>query len=204
METRKLYRGNVGEKMREYLSKIVAKADDVLLKDPNANTKTITGFHKDEIEAFRQYVDARKALRYAAEASPTKGIMRMFMEGAAAHALGPGALAIPGIGYASHVLARILDARQLNVIRDQIARRSPDYAKAVEKAALRWARSHDELVTDPSPNRIAAFIGASRALSSGLTRDGVKITSGDLVKLLSSPSKGAAEDQQGVPGEPTQ
>jgi hypothetical protein len=202
-ESRKLFRGRQTEKMREYLGTIVNKADDVLLKNPDANVKVATGFERAEIEAFRGFNEARPWLRYAAEASPTRGILRGSAEAVATAHYGPVAAAIPAIGYAANTLSRILDTRQLGRMRELIAKRSPAYAEAVEKSVTRFEKAQLEFLDKPSPNNLAALVATSRALSSGLTRDGIPVTSGELLKAIQGPVKSAAEGEEpAVPGRP--
>lgn len=191
------YGGNAVNSMRQVLSPIVQRA----VEGKN------TGFKPDEIQAMREIVEgtgATNALRAVGQLSPSKGIIQTVGAGGAMYAAGPGALAIPAIGAASNKLATILTGKQIEALREKVAKRSPEYAAAVRKAVERYERAQMELVNQPSPNRLAAYISASRALSSGLTRDGIQVSSGELMRLLQSPRQVAAEDQQQQPRLPSQ
>jgi hypothetical protein len=145
-------------------------------------------------------------LRQVGALSPSKGIMQIGGAGAAGFTFGPGVgLAIPAIGAASNKVAAILTGKQIDRLKELVAKRSPAYAEAVKKAAERWERAQSEFVNQPSPNRFAAYLSASRAFSSGLMRDGIQVSSGDLLRAIQAPMKGAAEDEQpSVPGRPSQ
>lgn len=184
------YGGNAVNSMRQVLSPIVQRSIE----------GKPTGLKPNEIEAVREIVEGNvmtNALRGIGQLSPSKGIIQTVGAGGAMYAAGPAALAIPAIGAASNKLATILTGKQIDRLTELVAKRSPEYAKAVQKAVERFERAQMELINDPSPNRFAAYISASRALSSGLQRDGISITSGDLLKSLTGPMKTAAEEDQG-------
>lgn len=200
------YGGNAVNSMRQVLSPIVEKA---------INGRT-TGFRPDEIQAMRDIVEgtgATNTLRGLGQFSPSKGIFQtagsLAGAGAGAMTFGPvGAMAIatiPALGAASNKLATILTAKQIERLSDLVAKRSPAYAAAVRKAVDRYEKAQEALALKPSPNRFAAYLSASRALSAGLTHDGIAITSGDLLRAIRGPMQSAAEDQeQPVPGVPSQ
>jgi hypothetical protein len=183
------YGGNAVNTMRQVLSPIVQKATE----------GRVTGFQPAEIAAMREIVEgttATNALRLAGQASPTKGVFQTGGAVAGTAALGPAALAIPAVGMASNKLATILTGRQIEHLKELVAKRSPAYAAAVEKAVDRYERAQRAFSVDPSPNRFASYLQSSRALAAGLTRDGVQVSSGDLLRAIQGPMRGAAEDEQ--------
>lgn len=188
------YGGNSVNSMRQVLSPIVQRAVE----------GKMTGFKPDEIAAMREIVEgtpATNALRLVGQASPTKGIMNTGAGAAGgAFALGPfGAVAIPAIGAASNKLATFLTGKQIDQLKTLVAKRSPAYAEAVKKATERFERAQMELINDPSPNRFAAYLSASRAMTAGLQRDGIQVSVGDLIRGLQGPVKSAADDEQPKP-----
>lgn len=186
------YGGNSVNSMRQVLSPIVEKA---------INGRS-TLFKPDEISAMRDIVEGTPATNLArgvGQLSPSKGIIQTIASGGATAALGPAALAIPAAGAASNKLATILTGKQIDQLKALVAKRSPAYAEAVSKAATRYEKAQAELASNPSPNKLGAYISASRALSSGLIRDGIAVTSGDLIRAIQGPAKGAAEDEQPEP-----
>jgi hypothetical protein len=183
------YGGNAVNSMRQVLSPIVQRA---------VEGKT-TGFKPNELEAMRQIVEGTpttNALRFAGQASPSKGIIQTAAAGGAAAFAGPAALAIPAIGAASNKLATVLTGKQIDRLKELVAKRSPAYAEAVKKAADRYEKAQLELVSRPTPAKLAAYTSASRALSAGLARDGISISSGDLMRALQLGAPGKAEDEQ--------
>lgn len=183
------YGGNAVNSMRQVLSPIVQRA----VEGRN------TGFKPNEIEAMRQIVEgttATNALRGAGQLSPSKGVIQTVGAGGAMYAVGPGALAIPALGMASNKLATILTGKQIDRLKELVAKRSPAYAQGVAKAVERYSRSQVEFVNNPSANKFAAYLSASRALSAGLNKDGIQVTSGELLKLLQAPAVGRAEQDQ--------
>ncbi len=188
------YGGNAVNTMRQVLSPIVQRAIE---------GKSVP-FKPNEIQAMREIVEgtgATNAARLVGQLSPTSGLGAIRAAGAggtalAAGASGGAALAIPAIGAASNKLATILTGKQIERLQELVAKRSPEYAKAVSKAVARYEQSQMALVNDPSPNRFAAYVSASRALSAGLQKDGIEITSGALLKAIQSPVKSAAEGDQ--------
>jgi len=182
------YGGNAVNSMRQVLSPIVQRAVE----------GRKTSFKPDEIAAMREIVEgttATNALRSVGQLSPSKGIIQTVGAGGAMYAAGPAALAIPAIGAASNKLAAYLTSKQIDRLKELVAKRSPEYAKAVQKAVERYERAQMELVNNPTPNKFAAYLSASRALSSGLTRDGIEVTSGALLKAIQGPVKSAAEEE---------
>lgn len=192
------YGGNAVNSMRQVLSPIVQRSIE---------GKT-TGFKPNEIQAMRDIVEgtaATNALRGVGQLSPSKGIIQTVGAGGAAVAMGPTALAIPALGMASNKLATVLTGKQIERLQELVAKRSPAYAAAVAKAVEKHDAAMSALATNPTPAKFAAYLSASRALSSGLQRDGIQITSGDFIRLLQSPAKSAADaEQQPEPGLPSQ
>lgn len=192
------YGGNAVNAMRQVLSPIVQK---------HIEGKT-SGFKPHEIAAMREIVEGTTAtnrLRELGQLSPTKGsiatIGGMGTAGTAGVvAAGPAGAALaavpPIVGIVSNKLATVLTGKQIDRLRELVAKRSPEYAKAVERAVKRYDEAQMKFVADPSPNRFAGYLSASRALSSGLTRDGIQITSGDLLKNLQLGGATRAEDEQ--------
>lgn len=183
------YGGNAVNNYRQVLSPIVEKA----IKGET------TGFKPNEIAAIREIVEgtrATNALRLVGQLSPSKGAISTFGGianlGAGVSTLGASWVA----GGAANKLATILTEGQINRLNQLVAKRSPAYQAAVEKAADRFIKAQMEFAEKPSPNKLAAYVGASRALSSGLQRDGITVTSGDLIKSLTGPIKTAADEDQ--------
>jgi hypothetical protein len=197
------YGGNAVNAMRQVLSPIVQRAIE--------GRKTL--FKPPEIAAMRDIVEgtgATNSFRQVGVLSPSKGIIQLGAAGASGGAAAMAAggpvgaavgIAIPAIGMASNKIATVLTGKQIDRLRELVSKRSPAYAEAVRKAADRWDRTQMEFANKPTPNTLAAYVSASRAFSSGLTRDGIAISSGDLLRSLGGPVKGAAEgEQQPVPG----
>jgi hypothetical protein len=188
------YGGNAVNSMRQVLSPIVQRA----VEGKN------TGFKPDEIQAMREIVEgttATNALRLAGQASPTKGIMN---SGLAAHggylaSGGVGAAVIPALGAASNKVATILTGRQIDRLKELVAKRSPAYADAVAKATQRYENAQMDLVNKPTPAKFAAYLSASRALSAGFQRDGIQVSSGELLRAIQGGSMKAAADDDEQP-----
>lgn len=197
------YGGNAVNAMRQVLSPIVQRAIE--------GRKTL--FKPPEIAAMRDIVEgtgATNAFRQVGVLSPSKGIIQLGAAGASGGAAAMAAggpvgaavgIAIPALGMAANKIATMMTGKQLDRLRELVSKRSPAYAEAVRKAADRWDRTQMEFANKPTPNTLAAYVSASRAFSAGLTRDGIAISSGDLLRAISGPVKGAAEgDHQPVPG----
>ena len=185
------YGGNSVNSMRQVLSPIVQKSIE----------GKATGFKPDEVAAIREIVEgtaATNALRLAGQASPTKGIIQT-ASAIGAGALNPALLAIPALGAASNKLATIVTGKQIDRLKELVAKRSPAYAEAVQKAVNRYERAQLEFVNKPTPARLAAYATASRSLSSGLSKDGVAVSSGDLMRAIQGPMGAAADDEQPKP-----
>ena len=184
------YGGNAVNSMRQVLSPIVQRAVE----------GRKTPFKPDEIQAMREIVEgnwATNAARVVGQASPFKGIIASGGAGAAGYAMGTEVgVAIAGLGMASNKLATILTGRQIDRLKELVAKRSPEYAKAVQRAVERYERAQIEAINKPTPNTFAGFLSASRALSAGLTRDGIQITSGDLLRAIQGPMKSAADSEE--------
>lgn len=186
------YGGNAVNSMRQVLSPIVQRAVE----------GKHTSFKPHEIQAMREIVEgttATNALRGVGQLSPSKGIMQTAGAGGAVYAAGPVALAIPAMGAASNKLATILTGKQIDRLQELVAKRSPAYAEAVAKATERYQKAQMELVNNPTPAKFAVYLSASRALSSGFQRDGIQVTSGELLRSIQGPVKAAAEDGQPQP-----
>lgn len=186
------YGGNAVNSMRQVLSPIVQRAVE----------GKSTSFKPHEIQAMREIVEgttATNALRGVGQLSPSKGIMQTAGAGGALYAAGPVALAIPALGAASNKMATILTGRQIDKLKELVAKRSPAYAEAVAKATQKYQRAQMEMVNKPTPAKFAAYLSASRALSAGFQRDGIQVTSGQLLKALQGPVAGRAEDEQPEP-----
>lgn len=182
------YGGNAVNSMRGVLSPIVQKAIE----------GKMTGFKPDEIQAMREIVEgttATNAARGVGQLSPSKGIMQTALAAGGTATVGPAALAIPVVGIASNKLATFLTGRQIDRLKDLVARRSPAYADAVSKSVKRYEDAQMKLAADPSPGRLASFVVASRALSSGLTRDGINVSTGELLRLVQGTEQTRAQDK---------
>jgi hypothetical protein len=197
------YGGNAVNTMRQTLSPIVQRAIE----------GKVTGFKPNEIQAMREIVEGKpgvNAARLVGQLSPTSGLGVIRAAGAGGTAIAAGAsggmaLAIPAIGAASNKLATVMTGKQLDKLNALVAKRSPAYAEAVAKAVERFEKAQMELIKGPAPNKLAAYVSASRALSAGLTRDGIQITSGQLLKTIEGPMKGAADsDEPAIPGSPSE
>lgn len=183
------YGGNAVNSMRQVLSPIVQKAVE----------GKSTGFKPDELAAMREIVEgtpATNALRGIGQLSPSKGIIQTVGAGGAVATLGPGAIAIPVLGAASNKLATVLTGKQIDRLKELVAKRSPKYAEAVQKATERWERAQGEVISNPSTNKFAGYLSASRSLSAGLQRDGVEVSVGDFIRMLQGPGAGRAEEDQ--------
>lgn len=183
------YGGNAVNSMRQVLSPIVERA----VKGMN------TPFKPNEIAAMREIVEGNgktNALRLVGQASPSKGIMPTSAAGGAMYAAGPVALVIPAIGAASNKLATILTGNQIDRLKSLVAKRSPAYAHAVSKAVQRYENAQMELVNNPSPAKFAAYLTGSRLLAAGFQRDGIQVTSGDLLRAIQGPAASRAEEEQ--------
>lgn len=186
------YGGNAVNSMRQVLSPIVQKSVE----------GRITGFKPNEIQAMREIVEgtaATNTLRGVGQLSPSKGAIQTIGSAGAMYAAGPAAALIPAIGAVSNKAATIMTGKQIDQLKGLVAKRSPAYAEAVKKALERYDRAQMEFVNQPTSNKFAAYLSASRQLSSGLTRDGIQITSGDLLRAIQGPMRSAAEDEQPKP-----
>jgi hypothetical protein len=170
-----------------------------------------TPYSADEIVFMNEIVDGGmllSAARQGAQVAPSRGFfpaVTALGSAAAAPFTGGITLAIPALGMASNRLATVLTSKQLGRLREMVAKRSPMYAEAVAKAVTRYEHAQIEFINNPTANTLAAYIGASRALSSGLAKDGIEITSGTLLKAIQAPVKSAAEgDEPAVPRGPGQ
>lgn len=191
------YGGNAVNNMRQTLSPIVEAAEK----------GRVTGYKPNEIEAIRAIVHGdwkTNTLRLLGQASPFKGIIGTSATGLAAYNMGPAVgVAISALGMASNKLATVLTGKQIEKLKEMVAKRSPAYAAAVRKSVERFERAQMDFINDPTPNRLAAYVSAARALSSGLARDGISVTSGQLLRAIENPVKGITEEEQpAVPRSP--
>lgn len=191
------YGGNAVNTMRQVLSPIVQKSIE----------GKMTGFKPDEIAAMRQIVEgtpATNTARLVGQLSPTSGFGVLKSAAAGGSAMGAGAsgglaLAIPALGYASNKLATVLTGKQIDRLKELVAKRSPAYSEAVAKSVKRYEDSQMAFVTDPSAARLGTYAASARALSAGLSKDGVTVTAGDLMKALQGPAPGRADNEQPEP-----
>lgn len=200
-------RGNAAEKTKGFLQKILEKFA-AQRRAGDFENKSFMGFEPNELAAMKDIVEGgffEKGARIVGEASPTKGVLRSGMEAGVIAATGPVGLAIPALGLAGNKIAQIITSRGIERLKELIAQRSPAYTEAVQASIQRWEKSQLEFANKSTPAQLAAFISASRALSKGLTRDGVPVTSGQLMKAISGPPKAAADgDAQQSPNVPGQ
>lgn len=183
------YGGNAVNSMRQVLSPIVQKAAE----------GRMTSFKPDEIQVMREIVEgtgATNALRLVGQLSPTKGAFQTLGSLGGAAALGPKALVIPAMGAASNKLATIMTGRQIDKLKELVAKRSPAYAAAVARATDRFERAQVRFASDPSPGRLTGMLSASRTLSSMLGRDGIDVSSGDILRSIQGPMRAPAQDEQ--------
>lgn len=186
------YGGNSVNAMRQVLSPIIQKSIE----------GRKTPFKPDEIAAMREIVEGNTAtntLRGIGQFSPTKGAIANMASGGAMYAAGPVAAVIPVLGAASNKLAAVLTGGQIEQLKELVAKRSPAYAEAVRKATERYEKAQLDLVSQPSVSRFGAYLAASRQLSNGLTRDGVQVSSGDLMRAIQGPMQGRAGNEQPKP-----
>lgn len=189
------YGGNAVNTMRQVLSPIVQRAVE----------GKSTPYKPNEIEAMRGIVEGNavtNSLRLGGQLSPTSGLGVLKSAAAGGSAVGtglvsgPAALAIPALGFASNKLATILTGKQIDRLKELVAKRSPAYSEAVAKSVKRYEDAQMAFVNKPSAGRLGAYVAASRALSSGLNKDGISIAAGDLIKALQGPVAGRAENEQ--------
>lgn len=96
-------------------------------------------------------------------------------------------------------LSNIVTKKQFDRLQELVQRRSPAYQDAVVKSAGKFFTAADEFVVQPSHSNLAKLVHSSRALSNGLVRDGIQITSGDLLRTIQGGKGAAAEDEQPEP-----
>ncbi len=176
------YGGNAVNSMRQVLSPIVQRAVE----------GKMTGFKPDEIAAMREIVEGTtttNALRHVGAYAPSKGIVSSTLGVASG-----GVTAI--IGSIANKLATVMTGNQIERLKELVAKRSPAYAQAVARSVERFEKAQMELANQPSPNKFAAYISASRALSAGLTKDGIEVTSGQLLRQLAGQPPAQAESNQ--------
>jgi hypothetical protein len=179
------YGGNAVNSMRQVLSPIVEKA----IKGET------TGFRPNEIEAMRQIVEGTTGanlLRGIGQMSPSKGIIQT--------GLTLSTLGVSGVvGAIANKLANVVTAKQIDRLKELVAKRSPAYEAALKKSLDRYENAQMKLVNEPSNGSVAAFIAASRNLSNGLTRDGIPVSSADLIRSIQGPMRSPADDEQPEP-----
>lgn len=186
------YGGNAVNSMRQVLSPIV-----------EASVKGMrTGFTPEEITAMREIVEgnaATNAARLVGQFSPTSGLGILKSAAAVsggAYAAGPAALAIPAIGAASNKLATFLTGNQIDALKELVAKRSPEYAAAVQKAVERFEKAQTSLASEPGPDKVAAFVATARSLTAGLNKDGISVTVPDFIRAIQGPVRAPAQDEQ--------
>lgn len=176
------YGGNSVNNMRQVLSPIVEKAI----------SGKVTGFQPAEIAAMKEIVEGTattNALRTVGQLSPSKGILATAAAGSTGGVTGV-------VGALSNKAAAVLTGKQVERLNELVAKRSPKYAEAVTKAVDRYEQSQAAFVNNPSPNTFAGYLSASRALSAGFARDGISVTSADLLRSFQGPMKSAADNKQ--------
>jgi hypothetical protein len=183
------YGGNAVNTMRQVLSPIVEKA----MKGKKQ------GYSNDEIQALRGIVEGDEitnTLRLAGQFSPEKGVFQSaFGTGVGVATTGGVGFAIPAIGAASNRLASFLTGQQIERLNEMVRKRSPAYAEAVAKASQKYFEAGDQFVADPTPQKFVRALVASRSLASGLSRDGVSVSSGDLLRLLQGGAPARADNE---------
>ena len=175
------YGGNAVNAMRQVLSPIVQRSVE----------GRVTGFQPAEIAAMREIVEGTtgtNVFRQIGAMSPSKGVMQIALGGATV-----GVTA--AVGAAANKLAAIMTGAQIKHLNELVAKRSPSYSKSVEHAVQRWEKTQSEFSVKPTPAKLSAYVLASRALSSGLTKDGIQISSGDLLRAIQGPVKSSADEE---------
>lgn len=179
------YGGNSVNAMRQVLSPLVEKA----IKGET------TGFRPNEIEAMREIVEGTTGsnlLRGIGQMSPSKGIIQT--------GLTFSTLGLTGVvGAVANKLANVVTSKQIDRLKELVAKRSPAYEAALQKSVDRYEAAQMRLVNKPGNGTVAAFIAASRNLSNGLTRDGIPVSSADLIRAIQGPMRSGAEDEQPEP-----
>jgi len=176
------YGGNAVNTMRQVLSPIVESAI-------KGNTK---GWSPEEIRAMRDIVEGNTAtntLRGIGQLSPSKGSIATGV----AIASGGTTAALGAVG---NKLATVLTSKQIERLNELVRKRSPAYTSAVEGSSSKFFDAADRFSADPSRANLVRTVVSARALSSGLTRDGIQITSGDLIRSIQGSMRGPAEDEQ--------
>jgi len=180
------YGGNAVNNMRQVLSPIVEKAI-------KGNKQ---GYNEAEIAAMREIVEGTPATNFArgiGQLSPTKGSI------ATGLGIASGGLTAV-LGAAANKIADVLTRRQFERLNELIRKRSPAYEEAVRRSADKFGTAADQFVIEPTQQNLFKTIAAARALSNGLTRDGISVTSGDLLRSLGSQQKAAADGEEVPPG----
>lgn len=195
------YGGNAVNNLKQVISPIV----EASIKGKK------TGFKPNEIEALREVVDGgnlENTLRTVGQFDPRRGSMATvggMMTGGAGGMMAAGpvgvvaAAAIPALGAASNRLASVMAVNNFERVKELVAKRSPAYAEALKKSVERYERAQMEMVSKPGSNKVAAFITTARDLSNGLTRDGIPVSSADLIRAIQGPMRSPAEDEQPEP-----
>jgi hypothetical protein len=176
------YGGNAVNNMRQLLSPIVESAI-------KGNAK---GFSPEEIAAMQEIISGNAAtngLRMAGQLSPAKGQIATGLAYVTGGISG-------GIGAASNKLAAILTSKQIDRLNELVRKRSPAYEAAVQKATDEFSAAGDSFMTNPTQAGLLKAVIAARALSAGLTRDGIPIPSGELLRRLQGPVGASADEDQ--------
>lgn len=179
------YGGNAVNNMRQVLSPIVESA----IKG-NAE-----GFSPEEIRVMQEIVTGSGGtnfLRGVGQLSPSKGAIQTGI------AIGTGGLSA-GLGAAANKLAAVLTSKQIDQLSELVRKRSPAYEQTVSSAAARYFNAVEDFQKTPSPGAFAKALTTSRALSSGLVRDGISVSSADLIRAVQGPMRSGAENEQPEP-----
>jgi hypothetical protein len=163
------------------------------------NPKRLRGFSKDEIQQMRDIVKGTRVgnnARLLGKLAPTGVVSGALSVGAGFGAGGGiGAIAFPAIGLVAKRLGDSITKAQLAKL-DELVRSNSPLARAAESSSLKWTRSADELVKNPSTPKIASFLLLTRNLSNTLKLTGIDATPDQLFKSLQIGGTGRAEDQQ--------
>lgn len=179
------YGGNAVNNMRQVLSPIVESAI-------KGNAK---GFSPEEIRVMQEIVTGSGGtnfLRGVGQLSPSKGAIQTGI------AIGTGGLSA-ALGAGANKLATIMTSKQIDRLNELVRKRSPAYEEAISNSAAKYFKAVEDFQGNPSSGGFVKALAASRALSSGLVRDGIEISSSDLLRAIQGPMRGAAEDEQPEP-----
>lgn len=185
------YGGNAVNAMRQVLSPIVEKA----IKGKSQ------GFSPEEISAMRDIVEGTRltnTLRGAGMLSPEKGALSLGVAAEVGHHIAGmhGAIGLPILGKAANRLADVMTGKQIDRLSELIRKRSPLYQQVVARAADQYASTADTAIAQPSQQSFIKFVVAARSLAAGFKKDGIDISSGDLIRRIQSPVPAHADENQ--------